>query len=75
MHLVVRDTRDAVTGDRPPLPVRPNPELGMDLVFGDDLACQDVAHEEVVVHRVGDDSGDGGRIELDEGVMLGLAGL
>lgn len=56
----MRNTRDAITGNRPPLPVRPNPELGVHLVLGDDLAREDVAHEEIVVHCVGDNPGDRG---------------
>ena len=47
----------------------------MHLVLGDDLARKDVAHEEVVVHSLGDDASDGGRVELDEGIVLWLARL
>ena len=47
----------------------------MHLVLRDHLACEDMAHEEIVVHRVSDNPGDGGRIELDEAVVLWFAGL
>ena len=47
----------------------------MHFLLGYHLAPQDVAHEEVVVHRVGDDLGDGGRVEFDEAVVLGFTGL
>ena len=57
---VVCDTRDAIAGDRPPLPVRADPELGVHLVLGDDFARKDMAHEEVVVHGLRDDASDGG---------------
>ena len=54
------DTRDAIAGDRPPLPVRADPEFGMDLVLGNDFARKNMAHEKVVVHGLGDDASDGG---------------
>jgi hypothetical protein len=35
----------------------------------------DVAHDEIVVHRFGDDLCHGRGVELDEGVVLGFSGL
>ena len=57
---IVCDTGDAITRYGPPLSVRADPELGMDLVLGDDFARKNVAHEEVVVHGLRDDASDGG---------------
>ena len=71
----MRNTRNTIARNGPPLPVRPNPELRVHLVLRDHLACEDMAHEEIVVHRVSDNPGDGGRIEFDETVVLRLAGL
>lgn len=62
-------------GHSPPFPVRSNPQLRVHLVLGDDFALHDVTVEEVVVHRVGDDLSHRRRVELDETVVLGLAGL
>ena len=64
-----------VARNLPPLPVRANPELWMHLVLRDDLAREDVAHEQVIVHRLRDDLCDRGRVELDEAVVLRLSSL
>ena len=66
---------DAHGRDSSVLPVRADPELGVDLVLGDHLAAEDVAHEEVVVHGLSDDLGDRRGVEFEEGVVLRFAGL
>ena len=42
----------------------------MHFVFGDDLASQNVTHEQVIVHRLRDDLGDRRRRKLDESVVF-----
>ena len=74
-YLVVRDSRYSVAGNGPPLPVRAYPQLGVHLVLRDNLAREDVAHEQVVVHRLRDDLCDRRRVELNEAVVLRLSGL
>ena len=74
-YLVVSDSRYSVAGNGPPLSVRAYPELGVHLVLRDDLARENVAHEQVVVHRLRDDLCDRGRVELDEAVVLRLSSL
>lgn len=59
----------------PPLPVRTNPQIRMHLLLRQQLALEDMAVDEVVVHRLGDDGGDRNRLELEKGIMLGCAGL
>jgi hypothetical protein len=61
--------------DGPPLSVGTDPEVGVDLVVGDDFAAKDVAEEEVVVHRLRDDLGDGEGGEEEEGVVFRLSSL
>lgn len=69
-YLVVLYTGYPVPRDDTPLPVRPDPKFRMDLVLGDHLARQDVPHEQVVVHCICDDLGDGRRVEFNEGVVF-----
>ena len=59
-----------VPRDDTPLPVRTDPELRVYFVFGDHLARQDMPHEQVVVHCVCNDLGDGRGVELNEGIVL-----
>ena len=56
--------------DRPPLLVRTDPKFGVNLILRDDFACEDVTSKEVVVHRLGDDLGNGRRVELNEAVVF-----
>ena len=42
----------------------------MHFVFRNDFASQDVAHEQVIVHRLRDDLCDGRRRKLDEPVVF-----
>lgn len=58
-----------------PLPVGTDPKLRVDFVFGNDLALQKVAVQQVVVHGLRDDFGDGRRLEFDEAVVFRLASL
>ena len=69
-HLVVLYPRYATRRYSSPLFVRADPELGMDLVFWDDFASEDVPHEKVIVHRLGNDLCDRRRLELNESVMF-----
>ena len=69
-YLVMLHTRHTVLRDRSPLPVRANPQLGVHLVLGDDLACEDMTHEQVVVHRLRNDLRDRRGVELNEGVVF-----
>ena len=69
-YLVVCYPRYTIAGNRPPLPVRANPQLGVHLVLGDDLACEDMAHEQVVVHRLRNDLRDRRGVELNEGIVF-----
>jgi succinylarginine dihydrolase len=62
--------RHARRGHLAPLAVRANPQLGVHLIAGDELAAQDVPHEEVVVHHLRDDLRNGGGVELEEGIVL-----
>ena len=66
----MRNTRNTIARNGPPLPIRSNPELRVHLVLRDHLACEDMAHEEIVVHRLGDDLGNGRRVELNEAVVF-----
>jgi len=47
----------------------------MHFVLWDDLASQNMSHQQVVVHRLRNDLGDGRRLELDESIVLRLACL
>lgn len=57
-NLVVFDSCDAISWNRSPFPVRTDPELRMYLVVGNNFTPQDVTHNQVVVHRIGDNLGD-----------------
>jgi hypothetical protein len=54
---VVLDALDATFGNNTELATGAYPEFRVDLVVGDYFALEDMAGEEVVVHRVGDDFG------------------
>ena len=69
-HAVVFDARDAIAGHAPPATVRADPELRVHLSGRDELAREDVAAEQVVVHRFRDDLSDCIGFELDEGVVF-----
>jgi len=68
--LVVLLLREAIRGHDTPPTIRTYPELRMHFVFWNDLASQNVAHEQVIVHRLRDDLCDGRRCKLDEPVMF-----
>lgn len=53
-------TLDEIAGDDPIFAIRTDPELGVNLVFGNQLTPENVAHEQIVIHRVCDDMSDGG---------------
>ena len=74
-HLVVGYTGYTVDWHLPPPSVRPNPKIGMDLVLWNDLALQEMTHDQIVVHRFADNLRDRGRVEFDEPVVLGSTGL
>jgi hypothetical protein len=67
--------REAIHGHDAPLAIRTDPELRVHFVFRDDLAGQDVAHEQIIVHRLRDDLGDRRRHKLDESVVFRPASL
>ena len=50
--------------------VRSDPQLGMYLRFGNELAFEDVAHKEVIVHCLSHDLCHSSGIELDESVVF-----
>ena len=60
---------------RPEFPIRPHPHLRVDLLARHDFALQEMAVQQVVVHRLADDLRDGRVLELDEGIVLGSPGL
>ena len=62
--------REAICGHDTPPTIRTYPELRMHFVFWNDLASQNVAHEQVIVHRLRDDLCDGRRCKLDEPVVF-----
>ena len=62
--------RKAIRGDDAPSAVRAHPELRVDFVLRDDLAVHDMAHEQIIVHRLRDDPRDGRRDKLDEAVVF-----
>lgn len=70
MDLVVLRLRKAIRGDDAPSAVRAHPELRVDFVLRDDLAIHDMAHEQIVIHRLRDDPRDGRGHKLDEAVMF-----
>ena len=47
----------------------------MDLVLGNDLALQEMSHDQIVVHCFADNLRDRGGVEFDEAVVLGSTGL
>ena len=65
-HPLVAQLLDTRPGDFTELLVRADPELGVDFVLGHQLAFEQVAHEEVVVHCLCDDLGDrlGGHLDV-----------
>ena len=67
--------REAIRGHDAPLAIRTDPELRVHFVFRDDLAGQDVVHEQIVVHRLRDDLGDRRRRKLDESIVFRPASL
>ena len=68
--LVVLRLRDAIRGHNTPPAIRPYPELWMHFVFRNDLASQNVAREQIIVHRLRDNLCDGRRCKLDEPVVF-----
>lgn len=60
----------ATLGNDPEFAVGTDPELGVNLVVGNDLADKDVTGQEVVVHRFLNDRGDRRVLEFDERVMF-----
>jgi hypothetical protein len=62
--------REAIRGHDTPPAIRTYPELWMHFVFRNDLASQNVAHEQIIVHRLRDDLCDGRRCKLDEPVVF-----
>lgn len=68
--LVVLRLREAIRGHDTPSAIRTYPEFRMHFVFRNDLASQNVAHEQIIVHRLRDDLRDGRRCKLDEPVVL-----
>lgn len=67
--------REAIRGHDAPLAIRTDPKLRVHFVFRDDLAGQDVAHEQIIVHRLRDDLRDLRRRKLDESVVFRPASL
>ena len=67
--------REVVRGHDTPPTIRTYPELRMHFVFWNDLASQNVAHEQVIVHRLRDDLCDRRRCKLDEPVLFRPTGL
>jgi len=65
--------RKAIRRDDAPSAVRTHPELWVNFVFRDDLANQDMAHEQIIVHRLRNDLSDGRRDKLDEAVVFRFA--
>ena len=72
--LVVLRLREVIRGHDTPT-IRTYPELRMHFVFRNDLASQNVAHEQVIVHRLRDYLCDGRRCKLDEPVEFRPTGL
>ena len=68
-------TSYTVGWDLPPSSVRPNPKIGMDFVLGNDLALQEMSHDQIVIHRFADNLRNRGRVEFDETVVLRSTGL
>ena len=68
--LVVLCLCKAIRGDGPPSTIRAHPELRVNCVLWDDLASHDMAHEQIIVHRLRDDLSDGRRHKLDEAVVF-----
>lgn len=68
-------TRNAVGRYDSPLPIRTDPERRMDFLLRDYLTLKNVAHEQVVVHRLRNDLGDCRRVKFDEAVVFRAAGL
>lgn len=50
---------DTVCRDLLPFLIRADPELWVNFVLRDDFTPEEVTHEQVIIHRVGDDLGDG----------------
>lgn len=74
-HLVVPYTHNSVDRHAAPATVCSNPKLGVNLLRRDDLAAEDMAHEKVVVHGLGDNFRDGSRSELDKAVVFRMSRL
>jgi hypothetical protein len=55
MYLVVLHSCNAISRDWSPLAVGSDPELWVDLILWDDSTPKDMAHKEVVIHRVSHD--------------------
>ena len=69
-YLVVRNSGHTIARYTAPFPVRSHPELRVHLVLRDELACEDVARQQVVVHGLRDDFRDRRGVELDERVVF-----
>jgi hypothetical protein len=55
--LIVFHAGEAIFWNGPPFAVSANPEFGMHFISGDHFTPENVTHEKVIVHRVGDNLG------------------
>lgn len=69
-YLIMPDPRDTVARNGPPLSIRTNPELWMYFIFRNDFACENVAHEEIIVHGLCDNLSYGRGVKFDKRVMF-----
>lgn len=70
IRLIVLRPSKTVCRDASPLAVGADPKLWVDIVLGDELAAHDVSHQQVVVHGLCHDLGDGRGVEFDESVVF-----
>lgn len=57
--LVVLRLRKAIRGHHAPFAVRTHPEFWVNVIFRDNLTSQNMAHEQIIVHRFRNDLSNG----------------